>query len=161
MKTLTLIRHADTQYPKLLQHDIDRTITPKGIVQATELRKYIFEKKIMPDKIVASTATRVRETAFHIFRNFENIFIQYDALLYHASTDVLKDYILVQEDSIQHLLLIGHNNGLTNLINVLKKNITHDLPTCGLCTFQIETKSWINYMSSPISNIDYRIPLHV
>ena len=43
---------------------------------------------------------------------------------------------------ISHLAIVGHNPGLTGLINVLSKQFLENLPTCGIVRSTFAVDSW-------------------
>ncbi len=67
--------------------------------------------------------------------------IHWEKSLYHATEDHLLRFIQSQSDQIQTLVLVGHNPGLTELINLLGVKLDN-LPTSGQLAFSLSTDHW-------------------
>ncbi|HEV7607390.1 MAG TPA: histidine phosphatase family protein, partial [Steroidobacteraceae bacterium] len=61
-KRLTLIRHANAEQDADVR-DFERPLSRKGQSEALEMARRFQERSLVPDLIIASAATRTRETA--------------------------------------------------------------------------------------------------
>ena len=62
LRRLTLIRHATADQDASVR-DFERPLTRKGHSEAQEMAKRLHERGLVPDLILASSATRTRETS--------------------------------------------------------------------------------------------------
>lgn len=144
-RTLVLIRHAKSSWANPLQSDYDRTLNDRGNEDAPEMGKRLKNAGIVPDLIIASAATRTRQTATHIANavgyNVERI--SWEEKLYHCIPAVFEEVIYEIDDSINTVFIIAHNPGITDFANQLSGDFyTGNMPTCGIVAAHIEADHW-------------------
>lgn len=69
MKTLVIVRHAESGGAGVAERDIDRVLTVAGKRDAAEMAALLKAQQIVPDWFYASNAKRARETADFFFRH--------------------------------------------------------------------------------------------
>src|SRR5262245_31811714 len=62
MLRLMLLRHAKSDWTKPGQRDRDRALAPRGRSAAPQIGTYMARHKLVPDRVVCSTAVRTRQT---------------------------------------------------------------------------------------------------
>ena len=72
-------------------------------------------------------------------------FLQREDGLYLASLDNLLDVVATQDPGFNHLMLFGHNPGLTDLVNYFVPGLTANLPTAGVVSVEIDSDDWSLY----------------
>lgn len=124
--------------------DFYRPLSPRGLRNAFSMGDELRERGIFPDLIVSSPAVRAINTAIIIARkiDFPQQRIQSNDRIYEASVDDLLKVIGNVSDSLDHLMLFGHNPSLTNLINHLQPELLDNLPTCGVFSIELAIDSW-------------------
>ena len=143
MKRITLIRHAKASWDA----DIDkqRTLHEHGEKDAPEMGRRLHDAGLVPDYIRSSSAKRATQTASLLIGPLgvsRDRLVQ-DNILYNADVDTLFKLIQQQEDESQHLMIVGHNPGMTELCNRLDKDFRiDDLPTCAVSTFDFDVEHW-------------------
>ncbi len=143
MKTLLLLRHAKAEKEILGQADFDRALSKRGIRDAHHLAEKLLSLQKNIDLIVSSPALRTAQTAQIIAERLQYpSVIEWDKKLYHASAKGIQDVILETDSTINTLLLVGHNNGLSELAFDYFAGLIDYLPTCGLLALQIDTDNW-------------------
>lgn len=160
MKTIVLTRHAKSDWSLPGQTDYDRTLSERGLRDAPMMGKRLNDRKLLIDKVVSSTARRAAQTAKLIANEIEideSNFIWVDRL-YHASPQVIQDVLIELDDDIQSIVLVCHNNGLTDFVNSLDKRVTHDMPTCAMAAFEININSWSDFSIAKKKLIFYDFP---
>lgn len=142
MKTLYLVRHAKSswKYPELT--DFDRPLNKRGKRDAPEMGRRLKDRDIMPDLMLSSPANRALTTCREIARqiDFPKGSIQTDHGIYHAGTRTLLDITRKTPDSIESLMMFGHNPGFTDFANQLAGTDIFNIPTCGIfaCSFDVD-----------------------
>ncbi len=143
MKKLYLMRHAKSDWSGYYVSDFERTLNKRGKRDAPMMGE-VLKTKISPDLIVSSPAVRAKLTAEAVAEklgyNPRNIRFEED--IYEASALELLRMIQSLPDDAQEVLLIGHNPGLTDLINHLGNVRLDNLPTASLVGFAFDVTHW-------------------
>lgn len=126
---LHLLRHAKTNQHSPSGRDFDRELLPRGHEQLNEFRAFVQQKELSIDHIFCSSAKRTRQTLNEILDLFPNATISFHDELYLASKSELLSFITTK-NAPKSLLLIGHNEGLSDLATYLTGSDIH-LKTCG------------------------------
>jgi len=143
-KRLTLIRHANAEQDADVR-DFERPLSRKGQNEALEMARRFQERGLVPDLILASAATRTRETAetFAKVLGVNARLLQADDALYLAEGDYILGAIRAVGPRVGHLMVIGHNPGISAAaISLAPEAITNDLPTCGTLTMTVACATW-------------------
>jgi len=143
MKRLFLIRHAKSSWDDGALRDKDRPLNERGKRDAPKVGERLAKRRVKPDLILSSPATRALATAEIIAKklDYKRSKIVVDDRLYAVGADELLDVIRHLDDGAECVLLIGHNPELTELAHRLCRKITH-LPTCAVAKFTFDAKSW-------------------
>ena len=143
MKQLIIFRHGKAEQDTMAKDDYDRTLTERGRKNATDMGAFIQKKNGTPDLILSSSAKRAHETAIIAAEgmgySIENI--QTDQNLYFAPARWIMNVISKLPDDINSCVFIGHNPGLTDLINILGVNLDN-LPTASTACFEFNVEFW-------------------
>jgi len=160
MKTLYLVRHAKAQPLYSPMSDIDRALSVRGEQDAAQIAHCLSEKGIIPDYIVTSPSKRTQQTAeiirYTLAINSSKVHVTDD--IYEASLSQLNNIIRSLEDSIDSVMLVGHNPGLSELAGHFGNLDTGMLPTCAVCGFKYECDSWLHLFETRSECIYYDIP---
>jgi phosphohistidine phosphatase len=142
---LTLLRHAKTEPGRSGQEDWDRELEPRGRKDAPEIARRLREKELIPTLIVSSPAVRAVATAKLVAREFGipvRSIVQ-DERLYLASPKVMLDVIRERGKAAPHLVIVGHNPGITEFADQLSAERSLDnMPTCAAYTLEFEITDW-------------------
>ena len=108
MKTLYLLRHGKSNWNSSCA-DHERPLAPRGVDAAQRIGRLLRGIDEIPDRIVASTAERARET-LRLAREAGDWSpeIELEARFYGTDPDGLLDWVRGVSDSTQSLLLVGH-----------------------------------------------------
>lgn len=144
LRRLTLIRHATADQDASVR-DFERPLTRKGHSEAQEIAKRLHERGLVPDLILASSATRTRETA-EIFAKALGVvarLLQPDDSLYLADGEHILSTIRAVGPRVGHLMVVGHNPGISAAaIALAPETVSADLPTCGSLTMSVSCATW-------------------
>ena len=152
MKTLTLLRHAKSGWDDTVARDFDRPLNEKGRKAACAMGQRAKAMGLAPDRLIASPAARVTQTLESFFEGFgSTIEPAWDQRLYLASSATLLDIIHETGSGIDHLMLVGHNPGLEDLIldliaddgqSPLRDIVEQKFPTACLAQILWEGSDW-------------------
>lgn len=144
MKTLTLLRHAKSSWKDTSLQDHDRPLSRRGHRDAPVMADRIKDAGIRPSLILSSPAARTWETAKIVAREigYPAEFLQREDRLYHASVMGLLKLVAGQDAGFNNIMIVGHNPGLTELANFLSPELTDNIPTCGVVSFEIKCDDW-------------------
>ena len=147
MKQLTIVRHAKSSWKDTSISDRKRPLNKRGERDAPVMGKRILAHGIRPSQIVTSPATRAWKTAKIIAGeiNYPREFLQREEYLYLAPLDRILDVIVAQDNGFNNLMIVGHNPGLTDLVNFLQPGLTNNLPTAGVVSVEVEQDDWNLY----------------
>ena len=160
MKNLTIVRHAESSLQDEQYLDKNRPLTKNGRNEALIMSQRIRDAEIKPLKILSSSATRAWETALIIAKTIkynENLLTK-DDRLYLADIYNLVCIIEEQNQDVNNLMIIGHNPGLIELINLLSIKKIANLSTSGAVSLNINTDDW-NLITLTNKNSEHRFLL--
>ena len=160
MKTLTLVRHAKSSWKDRTLRDRDRPLNKRGTRDAPVMGQRIAAAGIRPSLIISSPAVRAWTTAKVIAGElgFPLEFLQREESLYLASLDNWLDVVAAQEESFENIMLFGHNPGLTDFANYLSPGLTHNVPTAGVVSVNIDRDDWLLYERPKTELVVYDYP---
>ncbi|HEY1193109.1 SixA phosphatase family protein [Flavobacterium sp.] len=143
MKNLILIRHAKSSWEAPLK-DFDRPLMKRGIKDAHEVSVNISDYLPKTYIIWSSTAARATETALIFAQNLsyplESIVFRDD--LYTFDERQLEKVIKSCDNSLESVILFGHNEAITNFVNKFGDVFIDNVPTSGFVSLQFEADSW-------------------
>jgi len=167
MKKISLLRHAKSDWQDTSQRDFDRPLNDKGIRVAKAMGRWIAKKKILFDHIIASPAERVKET----FENFsegysEKLNIVWERKIYLASSATILDMIRETSDDHSHILVVGHNPGLEDIIfdlvpddasSPLRDIVEKKYPTGAYAQLHLDIETWSD-IAGPVAKLEIFMP---
>jgi phosphohistidine phosphatase len=148
---LMLLRHAKSDWSRPGLADHERSLNARGRKAAAAVGAYMARHDLVPDLIVASTATRVRETLDLVLKAFKTTpKVTQDARIYEAEPDALMAVIRRTPRATESLLLVGHNPGLAELATLLvatggaeaRARLAAKFPTAALAVIDFKGDDW-------------------
>ncbi len=144
MKTLTILRHAKSswEFPELT--DFERPLNKRGKNDAPAMGQRLAARAISPDLIVTSPAKRALKTAKVVAGaiGYPKKKLVTDERVYMADVDELMSVLHKIENNYKDVFLVGHNPGMTDLVNDLIDESIINLPTCGVVRAKFDIKTW-------------------
>ena len=144
---LTILRHAKARQTSVSGGDIDRPLAKSGFRQLPPVCRILKTVAEKPDWIVSSPALRTRQTAERVAeligykRNFG-----WNDRIYAVAPYALLNVLQETHDSAQHVLLIGHNPGVAQLVSGLcagtDSRLNLRFPTAAMAHFELEIARW-------------------
>lgn len=142
---LTLLRHAKTEPGRPGLEDWDRHLEPRGKRDAPEIARTLADRGATPSLMISSPAVRAIETAKLVARVFgiaESAILE-DERLYLADPKVLLEVVRERGGTTPHLMIVGHNPGLTEFADRLSAERSLDnMPTCSAYTLRFDIDDW-------------------
>ena len=135
-KILYLLRHSDAV--NSADNDYNRKLSHLGKDKAHHFSTK-FSTDFSFDLVLCSSANRTKET-LNLLKLKQTEILFYDSL-YLAEKEMLLAEIEKVPVRISNLIIIGHNNGLSDLAIYLTGSNIH-LSTCQMVQIQLETKAW-------------------
>ena len=111
-----LLRHAIAE--NNAASDAVRDLTAEGFAQARSVTEKFRKHSPPMDSVLCSPYNRAQQTAFAIMTLYPEIALTTDERLKPGS-DVYSMLDAIESLDVQHLLLVGHNPFLSNLLSVL------------------------------------------
>ncbi|MEZ4907899.1 MAG: histidine phosphatase family protein [Saprospiraceae bacterium] len=142
MKTVYFMRHAKSSWDNLSLSDHDRPLNSRGIKNATNMAKYLKDKNETIDIIISSTALRAFETAEHFNEIIQTYNLIKEPNLYHSSPREILNVVNNIHEEVDSAMIVAHNPGMTELINLFSKEDIYNVPTAGLFKVNFDTKTW-------------------
>lgn len=151
MRRLMLLRHAKSDWSAPGTRDHDRTLNPRGREAAPKMGAYMARHALVPDLIIASTATRVVETLDLLLPAFAKApKVVSERRIYEATPERLMEVIKDTPQAAHSILLIGHNPGLGELASSLvavgdedaRQRLVEKFPTAALAVIDFAVDDW-------------------
>jgi phosphohistidine phosphatase len=145
MKSLILVRHAKSSWEFGFE-DKKRPLAERGISDIKKIGKQV--KNHLPEHLTiwSSMAVRASHTAKLFCENagLEAGKILFKENLYTFDESQLEKEIKKCENSVQSLILFGHNEAITNFVNKFGDKYIENVPTAGFVYLQFEEDYWEN-----------------
>lgn len=143
MKKVILVRHAKSSWEFNLP-DHKRPLNDRGLSDAHLVSRTLKPTFIKPDAAFSSHAVRANTTAEIFMRNLdiESSFLEINTELYDFSGNGLVSVIKQLTNTLQSVMLFGHNHALTYFVNTFGSTYIDNVPTCGLVTLEFDIDNW-------------------
>ncbi|MDZ7819367.1 MAG: histidine phosphatase family protein [Aliarcobacter sp.] len=157
MKKLYIVRHTQKE-EEFTKDDYDRNLSPEGLNKAKTIAQNFAKKNLPIDLIVASPARRTKKTA-EIFADALNYkkSIMFNEVLYMAFVNELFETISYTFDTVDSMLLVGHNPSLTALAITLV-GFKEKFEMGAIMEINFYCDSWIDISKDNAKLISYEIP---
>jgi phosphohistidine phosphatase len=146
VKILTLVRHGKSSRDDADLPDFERPLNARGRKDCPLVARKLRRAGVRPDRLVSSPALRAITTA-HAFAQVFGIplaDIELNPHIYEASALTLLHIVRSFQAEDEHVMLFGHNPGLSHLARQLATKLPFDeLPTCGAVRLGFPAKAWI------------------
>ncbi len=142
MRTLLVLRHAQSSWKHEDLSDHDRPLNKRGKRDAPRIGRLLMMKQLSPGAILSSSAKRACHTAEDVaeWSAFDGN-VQLEPRLYLAGPATIIGVVRRIDVDMQRLLVVGHNPGLEQLVARLT-GVTKPLPTAALVQIRLPIKRW-------------------
>jgi phosphohistidine phosphatase len=130
-RTLYVLRHAKSDWSTDARTDFDRPLAPRGERALGRLADHLRAERVAPEVVLCSPARRARQTVEGVLPDTS---VTFDEDLYGATVFELLGVLHRVDAGVASVLLVGHNPGLHDLVEVLTDEEIDKFPTGGLAT---------------------------
>ena len=141
MKTLLLMRHAKSSWKDADLADHERPLNKRGKKDAPFMGEVLKEKELLPQKILASTALRVRQTVEGLAQSGFAGEVEFLDSYYLAEPEAYLEGLRGLPDTIERAMILAHNPGLEGLLQKLTGRI-ESLATGSLAYLSLPIPTW-------------------
>ena len=145
MKEIYILRHAKSSWDNSNLSDFERPLADRGISDAKKMSKFLKDMNIKIDKVLCSNAIRAKET-FDLTAdgfNFEIDKATYLDKLYFGDTKNIIQDLRELDESLNNILIVGHNPTLHYLVEILTNELINRFTTCNLATIS-HNGEWVS-----------------
>ncbi len=145
-RRLSILRHAKAEEGD--GDDVARSLNERGVQDALKIGDFIKKKNVLPELVICSTAQRTRQTLAQLQVMVPTILA---SRAYLASAGEWMTLVKESDDAVQHILLVGHNPGLHQLVATLAARYANDedaaliadkYPTCTFASLSLPIRHW-------------------
>ena len=156
MKTIFLLRHAKSSWDDSSLSDHDRPLNARGRSAAPRVGAHMRAEAYLPDLVLCSTATRTRLTLEGVLSELEvEPATEFEEELYLAAPNEMLDLVRSVPDTVESVLLVGHNPGTGMLAAELSGDGPREMidlmrakfPTAGLAIIELSVDRWKDIVS--------------
>ena len=143
MKTLIIVRHGKSSWEYSVS-DKDRPLLQRGIFDAISVADVLNEQELSIDAIFSSPANRALHTAMIFLRQLYYPSDKFKVVneLYDFTGDTVLQFIKQLKDSLDTVVIFGHNHAFTHIANSLGNSYIDNVPTSGLVQLNFDVDSW-------------------
>jgi phosphohistidine phosphatase len=158
MKSLIVLRHGKAESPGGVA-DFDRSLAGRGTRDAVRVGEVLFERDLMPNLIVTSTANRAATTAQLVAEgcNYSGEVVQVSDLYLPTQSAILAT---VRDIPEQHsrVVIVGHNPGFGMFAMKFGSGVD-SFPTCAWTHIAFDVDFWGEVTeTSKSEGLDYWYP---
>ncbi|TDQ31007.1 SixA phosphatase family protein [Zeaxanthinibacter enoshimensis] len=143
MKNLIFVRHGKSAWNYDV-NDKDRPLKERGINDGLLVSGKFKTLGITPDAIYSSPANRALHTCTIFLRklkyDLEKFRLSED--LYEFSGEGVMEFVHNLDDSLETVMIFGHNYAFTNVVNQWGSESIDNVPTTGLVHLQFDIDFW-------------------
>ncbi|NRD21445.1 histidine phosphatase family protein [Winogradskyella eckloniae] len=143
MKSITFMRHGKSSW----KHDVidyERPLQSRGENDAKLVANELVRLGYETEKIFSSPAKRALSTCEIVVKTLniakEEISIIED--LYDFDGRNVIEFIKNVSDTLNNIMIFGHNHAFTSISNIFGDRFIDNLPTSGLITIKFNIDSW-------------------
>lgn len=150
--TLSLLRHAKSDWDDPTADDFERPLAPRGLKAAPLMGRTMAGMGLVPDLVLCSPATRTRDTLALVLAEMTGPRpdVRYVDELYLAPPETILNCVRKVKAGPRHILVVAHNPGLHALARSLAAGgnlksiaeLAEKYPTAALAVFTFDVASW-------------------
>ncbi len=160
MKTLYILRHAKSSWKFEELSDHDRPLSKRGRSDAPLMGQELAARGVKPTLIISSPAVRALSTATLAAKEmgYEPDDIVVDDRIYGAGKDELLKVVQQAPDDVDSLMLVGHNEAISEFANTLAPEHIASMPTAGVIALEFDCDKWTEISKENADMLFYDFP---
>ncbi len=157
-KTLYLVRHAKSAWPKDFNSDFHRPLNARGNRDAPRVARHLATLGCSPDIIISSAAARARTTA-EIMASVLGYAEQIRLLdeLYFEGINGIINALADLPDDVEQALLVSHNPTISDYGSQMTSRPV-SMPTCAVAVIEGDWPNWPSFAAAGGSLKDLILP---
>ena len=142
-KTVFLFRHGKSNWQADYSTDHERPVAPRGRKTARLMGRFLRHSGQIPDLVITSSAVRARSTAELAAEAGEwSVALQIEPRLYGAQASTVLELIRAQPESLQSVMLVGHEPTCSACVGFLSGGSNVRFPTAAMARIDFPVDSW-------------------
>ena len=160
MKTLYILRHAKSSWDFEELSDHDRPLNKRGRNDAQLMGRELCGRGVAPALIISSSAVRALTTATLVGKelNYDANDIKVSDKIYGAGKQQLLEVVHKAPADLDSLMLVGHNEPISEFADMLSPEEIASLPTTGIVALSFDCNSWLDISKENASLLFYDFP---
>jgi phosphohistidine phosphatase len=151
MLTLSLLRHAKSNWDDPSLKDFDRPLAKRGESAGPRVGAYMAAQGLVPELVLCSPAVRARQTLDLVLPYLTGgPTVVYEDSFYLAAPSVLLVRIRRIGAKVRHVMIVGHDPGMQGLALELSgtgkaetlQTLAAKFPTAGLAVIRFKARDW-------------------
>lgn len=159
MKTLFLVRHAKSSWSDPTLADRERPLAGRGRRAARKMGRRLAKRKVRPDLMVSSPATRALRTARIMARklHYPPRQITVNDRLYACTFASLLRTVRTLRNRYRRVMLFGHNPQITDLARHFSGTIQR-MPTGAVAGMTFDADAWADVGPDTLQRVEFDCP---
>jgi phosphohistidine phosphatase len=142
-KRLILFRHAKSDWESSAVTDHARPLARRGVKAAGIMGRFLRDAGEVPDQVLSSSALRAISTVQLAARAGGWIApVETSDALYLPETETVLEHIRAVSDTVDTLMLVGHEPTWSELIGELVGGASVRFPTAAMARINFDVDSW-------------------
>jgi len=143
MKNIIFVRHAKSSW-KYDVLDTERPLKSRGIVDITNVSNEFKINNLHVDAVFSSYAKRALDTCemFLETLGMSSNIIEITKNLYDFAGYQVVSFIKQLDNSLDTVMIFGHNHALTSIVNTYGSDCIDNVPTSGLVMIAFDIDKW-------------------
>jgi len=152
MKTVYIVRHGKAVPASANVADADRLLTDTGVARTWKVAQFMAESKPVIDHIIASPAERAFTTALIIADKLgiQAAKVVAEEKLFTGDDSDAIELMAALDDSVNSVMIVGHNPVITMLANHFASPKLDSLPTTGVVSVHLDTEKWVDLKKAKV-----------
>ena len=143
MASLILLRHGKSDWNAPYASDMDRPLNTRGITSAQKMGNWLAETGNLPHRVLCSKALRCKETLrLAMLAGKWSSDILYMEELYEVEALEAFEYLKIEGQKTERLLLVGHEPCLSSLLTLCLGGGRFRFPTSAVAVLESTETDW-------------------
>src|SRR5215469_11138730 len=155
------MRHGNAKWKDPEVADFERPLNRRGVGETEAMARRLIELTFVPTLIIASPATRTKQTADIVARELglSSRHVRTDESLYLARADDILKVVRGTGPRVPHLMIVGHNPGLSKAGAELgAKYDREEMKTGAIVSLTFDVRTWSAVAKSSLHEVVSEAP---